>query len=150
MTSYPAPTATRVLVMLSVLAVAMTMPAIAAPVPLNMSGCELALAEWGIEILGVHTSAAGRLLDFRYRVVDASKAELMFNRAARPRLVDDSTGMTLIVPNPPKVGALRSKGRPQVGHSYFMLFGNPGQLVKPGGLVTLVVGDLRAEHLVVE
>jgi hypothetical protein len=150
MTTYTAPAAARLLVLLAVLATAMTSPAVAMVDGENTSGCQSALAEWGIEILGVHTSAAGNLLDLRYRVVDASKAEVLFKGAARPRLLDDSTGAALIVPNPPKVGALRSKGQPKVGHNYFMLFGNPGHLVKPGGLVTLVVGDLRAEHLVVE
>ena len=31
-----------------------------------------------------------------------------------------------------------------------MIFGNPGALVKHGGRVTLVVGNLRAEGLIVD
>jgi hypothetical protein len=108
------------------------------------------VSAWGVEVLGIHTSAAGYLLDFRYRVVDPVKAAPILDRSVKPFVVAESSGLHLGVPSPPKVGSLRNTGRPEAGRSYFVLFGNPGKLVKPGELVTVVVGDFKVENLKVE
>ena len=51
----------------------------------------------------------------------------------------------------PKVGALRPSAlKPEAGRIYFILFNNTGDLVQSGNKVTIVSGDFRAEHLVVE
>jgi hypothetical protein len=49
-----------------------------------------------------------------------------------------------------KVGLLRSKGKPEAGRDYFILFGNTGGVVKKGNMVTVVIGDFKVENLVVE
>ena len=54
------------------------------------------------------------------------------------------------VPNPPKVGAVRTTRPPQPGRTYFMLFGNPARFVKPGNKVAVMAGDFKADNLVVE
>jgi hypothetical protein len=105
---------------------------------------------WGVDILGIHLSAAGYILDFRYQVVDPAKACRLVDRSVRPILIDEASGHTLIVPSPPKVGSLRSVGDPKQGRNYFVLFGNPGKLVTRGGHVTVIIGDLLIPGVEVE
>ena len=51
----------------------------------------------------------------------------------------------------PKIGALRQSAlNPEAGKIYFVLFKNPNGYVKPGSRVTVVIGDFKAEHLVVD
>lgn len=105
---------------------------------------------WGIDILGVRRVASGLMLRFDYRVVDPARAVRLNDRHARPYLLDEATGTALAVPTMENIGELRQLAPFQVDRSYFILFGNPGGLVKRGGRVTLVVGDARAEQLVVD
>lgn len=106
--------------------------------------------DWGIEILAIRQSAAGYMLDMRYKVIDAEKAIPIFDRKVRPYLIDQASGAKFAVPNPPKTGPLRTSDRPQAGRNYFIFFANPGRFIKPGSKVTVVIGDFRAENLTVE
>ena len=106
--------------------------------------------QWGVKVLPIRLSAEGYMLDFRYRVLDAEKAAPLFDRKIKPYLVDEATGAILVVPEPPKVGALRNTRKPQPDRNYFVLFANPGRYVQKGKRVTVVIGDFKAEHLVVE
>ncbi len=111
----------------------------------------LALEEkWGIQIQTTRMSAAGFIIDFRYRVIDSEKAAPLFNRQTKPYLIDQASGKKLAVPNPPKIGPLRTSNKPQANRIYFILFSNPGGFVKSGNRVTVVIGDFKADNLVVE
>lgn len=90
------------------------------------------------------------MLDFRYRVLDPEKAMPLFDRKIKPYLVDEATGAMFVVPEPPKVGALRTTRKPVPDRNYFIMFANPGKFVKPGNKVTIVIGDFRAENLIVQ
>jgi hypothetical protein len=90
------------------------------------------------------------MLDFRYRVLDAEKAAPLFDRKNKAHLIDQATGAKFLVPESPKVGALRTTRPPQVGKNYFIIFANPGKYIKKGNTVTVVVGDFKVENLVVE
>jgi hypothetical protein len=90
------------------------------------------------------------MVDFRYRVLDAEKAAPLFKRQTKPKLIHEESGKVLAVPEPAKTGALRNSNTPHVGKIYWMFFGNAGKLVNPGDRVTVVIGDFRADHLVVE
>ncbi len=106
--------------------------------------------QWGVEVLGVRQTAAGYMLEFRYRVLDAARAKPLFERRTKPVLVDEQSGLSLVVPTPPKTGALRNSNPPLAGHTYWMFFGNPGGFVRPGRRVSVVIGDFRAEGIVVQ
>jgi hypothetical protein len=106
--------------------------------------------KWGIQIQGIRLSAAGYMLDFRYRVINVEKALPLFNRKIKPYLIDQATGTKTAVPNPPKVGPLRTSNQPIANRIYFMFFANPGRFIKSGNKVTVVVGDFRAENLTVQ
>jgi hypothetical protein len=106
--------------------------------------------QWGIEIVYVRQTAAGYMLEFRYKVLDAEKAKALFERQTKPVLTHVSSGAKLIVPTPAKTGALRNSNMPIDGHTYWMFFANPGQLVKVGEQVNIEIGDFQAEGLVVQ
>ncbi|GAB6906393.1 putative transmembrane protein [Desulfosarcina cetonica] len=106
--------------------------------------------KWGIDITGIHMSAHNYMVDFRYRVLDADKAMALFDRQTKPYLIDQTSGKVLAVPNTAKLGPLRNSNQPQEGKIYWMFFGNRGGLIDTGSKVTVVIGDFRAENLVVE
>jgi len=106
----------------------------------------------GIRMEGLRLSAAGYMLDFRYRVVDPDKAAVLLDRKIRPYLLDEASGAQLGVPDTAKLGQLRTTGRNKVvpDQDYFILFANPGRYVQAGTKMTLVMGDLRIENLIVQ
>jgi hypothetical protein len=112
---------------------------------------ETAEQKLGIEIIGIRLSAAGYMLDFRYRAVDPERAAILFDRKTKPYLIHEGTGARFLVPAPAKVGPLRqTTNKPEAGRSYFMMFANPSRYVKAGDRVTIVFGDYRMEHLKVQ
>ncbi len=106
----------------------------------------------GIRMEGLRLSAAGYIVDFRYRVIDPAKAAPLLDRKIRPYLLDVASGAQLGVPDTAKLGQLRTTGRNKVRpeQDYFILFANPGRFVQAGNRMTLVMGDLRIENLVVQ
>jgi len=106
--------------------------------------------KWGIEILAIRLTAADYMLDLRYRVLDAEKAAPLFKPEWKPYLMHLVSGKVLDVPAPAKVGPLRTTEPPKLGRIYWMFFGNAGKLIKKGDLVTVIIGDFKAEKLVVE
>jgi len=105
---------------------------------------------WGIEIKGLRRTSGGFMLDFRFRVLDTAKAAPLFVRATKPYLLDPVSGAMFQVPNPPKTGPLRTSNPPKEGVVYWMFFANPGRYLEPGASVTVVIGDFRAENLIVQ
>lgn len=106
--------------------------------------------KWGIERITVRLWAAGYMMQFRYRVIDPEKASELLNRQTKAYLIDQATGTKLGVPIS-KLGAMRTTAvKPEANRDYFILFSNPGGLVKNGDRVTVVIGDFRAENLIVE
>ncbi len=106
--------------------------------------------QWGIRPVMLLLSSGGYMLDFRYHVTDADKAAPLFSRQIKPYLIDEASGAKFFVPETPKVGALRQTRRPVAGKNYFIIFGNPAKYVKRGSKVTVMLGDAKIEHLVVQ
>lgn len=106
--------------------------------------------QWGVDVIFLRQTSAGYMLEFRYKVLDPEKAAPLFDRQTKPLLTHVSTGAKLIVPTPPKTGALRNSNPPLTDHTYWMFFANPGQLVKPGDIVDIEIGDFAVRGLVVE
>lgn len=105
---------------------------------------------WGVEVMYVRETAAGHMLEFRYRVLDAAKAKPLFERQTKPVLTHAETGAKLIVPSPPTTGALRNSNPPIAGRVYWMFFSNPGKLVRPGQHVNIEIGEFHVDGLVVQ
>lgn len=114
------------------------------------AGTDLA-AKWGIQVASLRMTAGDRMVDFRYKVIDPTKAAVLGQHDSKAYLIDQATGTKLRVPSSPKVGALRSRAdQPIAGTVYTVLFGNAAGLVRAGSLVTIEIGDFRATNLKVE
>jgi len=107
--------------------------------------------KWGIQVSSLFLSAGGNMVDFRYRVLDPVKAAPLAKVENKPKLIDQTTGATLLVPTTPTVGSLRqTTPRLTTGKIYFMLFADTQKHVKRGDKVSVVVGDFRVDNLTVE
>jgi hypothetical protein len=105
--------------------------------------------EWGIEVLDVHQTSAGYMLQFSYRVLDPRTAKPLFDRKTKPYLLDVATGAKVIVPSPEKVGQLRNVNTPETGRTYWMMFANPGKMIQKGSQVSVHIGDFDSGVLTV-
>jgi hypothetical protein len=105
---------------------------------------------WGVDSLSVKWVESGEVIRFAYHVLDADKARALNNKKDEPSLIDPRAGVKLVVPALEKVGQLRQSGTPETGKSYWMAFSNKGRLVKRGDHVVVVIGQFRADGLVVD
>ena len=107
--------------------------------------------DWGIRIVGLRATMSGLMVDFRYKIIDAKKASSLLDINKKVYLLVEKNQARLGVPNAKKVGALRQTThtkKVKKGRDYFILFGNPGaRYITPGDKATLVIGDLKVEHL---
>ncbi len=137
-------------VMISAIVCIGALPAGQSTIAENQSQTDPILDKWGIKVLGITNSAAGYMLDFRYRVLDAEKAAPLMQRQAKPYVLDEASGARFQVMRGSKVGSMRQTGgKPEAGRNYTIIFVNPGRHIKPGNKVSVAIGDFRAENLVV-
>ncbi len=112
-----------------------------------------AIAEkWGVELVSLRLTAAGYMIDFRFRVLDVDKSRTFFDSRIKPQLVVEKSNAKLPVPMAAKVGAFRTTNRGRnikPDKTYYIVFANPDAHVKSGETVTMVVGDFKEAHLVV-
>ena len=110
-------------------------------------------ANWGIEVIGIKQAMAGYMLDFRFRVVDLDKARPLFDPRNQAYLETERSHIKLPVPMAEKIGSFRPTNRGQnikAGKTYYILFANPDNHVKPDEKVAVVIGDFKVEHLTVK
>jgi len=107
---------------------------------------------WGVDSLVVKYTESGEVIRFSYRVLDGEKAKQLNDKKAEPALIDPRAEVKLVVPSLEQVGLLRQtpSGKPEVGKIYWMAFSNKGRPVKRGDHVDIVIGNFRAEGLVVD
>lgn len=105
---------------------------------------------WGVDSLAVKSAESGEIIRFTYRVLDPVKAKALSEKKNEPSLIDPGAGVKLVVPSLEKVGKLRQSSTPQAGKVYWMAFSNKGGYVKPGHRVNVVIGQFRADNLVVQ
>jgi hypothetical protein len=104
----------------------------------------------GVEVVSLRRTADGRMLDFRYRVVDPEKASPLLLRSTPAYLVHEASGAKLGIPET-RVGRMRQNTlKPEKGRIYWMLFHAAGRKIAPGDKVTVVVGEHRFENLTVQ
>jgi len=106
---------------------------------------------WGIDSLNVKWTESGEMVRFSWRVLNPQKAAPLNDKKHEPALQDPQAGVSLVVPQMEKVGQLRQASQNiEAGKSYWMAFSNAGRRVKRGDRVNVVIGNFRAEGLVVE
>jgi hypothetical protein len=105
---------------------------------------------FGITLVSLRPTAAGQMLDLRFKVIDPEKARPILDKGNKAFLTDAASGKVLPVPVT-KAGSMRQTTlKPEAGRVYFMLFSNPGRLVKEGSRVNLVIGRFRKDGIVVD
>lgn len=105
---------------------------------------------WGVDSLRVRAVESGEIIRFSYRVLDADKAKVLNDKKAEPVLIDPRARVQLVVPTMEQVGQLRQSAPPETGRSYWMAFSNKGRVVRRGDHVIVMIGEFRADGLVVE
>jgi hypothetical protein len=105
---------------------------------------------WGIDSISVKLVESGELVRFSYRVLDPGKAQVLNDKQSEAKLEDPKSGVSLVVPTMEKIGQLRQTAAPEAGRSYWMTFSNKGRRVKRGDRVNVVVGQFRANNVVVD
>jgi hypothetical protein len=116
----------------------------------SQGGATYYARRFGVDQMRVIYTASGSELEFRYRVIDPDKAAVLSDKRLAPYLIDERSGIRLMVPVVEQVGALRTTGTPERGREYFMLFGNAGKTVKPGARVDVSIGTFQVRGLTVE
>lgn len=103
-------------------------------------------ARHGIDINLVAVTAAGGLVELRMQITDPDKANAVIHEPQdRPVLVAEDTGQTLAMSAPP-----HHKANLELGREYFFLLANAHNALRPGSEVTVVVDDVRLEHVEVQ
>ena len=105
---------------------------------------------FGVDQMRVRYTASGASVEFRYRVVNPDRAAMLSDKRATPYLIDEQTGIKLMVPVVEQIGALRQTTTPEQGREYFMLFANAGKIIKPGQRVDVSIGPFQVRGLTVE
>lgn len=101
-------------------------------------------AETGVHVVRVAVTGGGGLVDLRYEVVDAGKAQHL--QHVPPTLVDAGSGEvidTYLMDHAHSAPA-------EAGHTYPLIFVNERGLVERGGEVAVVIGGTRLEQVAVE
>jgi len=120
----------------------------AAPMP--PSARQYYAITWGVDELSAKLVESGQLVRFNYRVIDAVKAAPLNTKASSPQMFDGQAHVVLQVPTMEKVGPLRQSTAPENGKSYWMVFSNKGNYVKPGHRVSVLIGPVRIDGLIVQ
>jgi hypothetical protein len=102
-------------------------------------------ARFGIRVTQIGLTADGGMLDMRFVAIDPALAEQLSHGSKVPMrlVVEDGNRLLNSEAMAPHGGALHA------GSTYFTLFRNDGGLLRHGSRVTLLIGDLELQHLVV-
>jgi hypothetical protein len=103
-------------------------------------------ARSGVRLVRVSTTGGGGLLDLRYQVVDADRAQSVHDAETPPIMIDERSGLLV---SQLFMGHMHH-GQPKPGVSYYLIFLNPGNIVRAGSRVTVQLGDARVPHVVVQ
>jgi hypothetical protein len=107
--------------------------------------------QYGVSLLGVRMTAAGHMLDFRYRVLDTNKAGRLIRPKMGLALIDQASKAEMSVPVMDKVGALKqTRSHLFPDRTYSVIFSNRAGIVRPGSKVSIQFGDLTLDNLIVE
>lgn len=105
---------------------------------------EAAIADkYGIRMTHIAVLADGGLIDFRFQILDPDKASPLFDLATRPVMYVEATGQKVdSLYHPPHGHDLAA------GQSQYFIYNNQNGAIKSGQAVSVVLGDLRLEHII--
>jgi hypothetical protein len=105
---------------------------------------------WGVDKLRASYTSSGNLIKFTYRVIQPKLAKTLGDHENAPELIGIRSNAVLHIPTMEKIGQLRQMSAAEAYKDYWMVFSNKGNLVKPGDEVSVIIGQFRADGLIVE
>src|SRR6185312_14278330 len=95
----------------------------------------------GVRITQVALTGGGGLVDLRFQVVDADRAASLHEAAHPSALVDEATGAVVnqVLMDHAHKGAFAT------GVTYYLVFQNPGNWLRHGSKVTVLLGNAQVE-----
>jgi hypothetical protein len=113
------------------------------PPPVTVSEATLE-SDYGLRINLLAVTAAGGMIDLRFKVLDKEKAaQLLGTPQPRLAVIAEDSGTVIQAPADTKQSFTLEDGQ-----VYFVQFPNAGHAVETGSPVSLVIGGVRLEHLV--
>jgi hypothetical protein len=98
----------------------------------------------GMRITLIAVTAAGGMVDFRFKVTDVEKAKkILQDGKLLPSLMVAGSNVSL-KPAPETLQDLKLEN----GLVYYILYSNTGNLVKPGTPVSVLIGDWQLEPII--
>jgi hypothetical protein len=90
-------------------------------------------------------TGGGGLVDLRYQVVDPDRANALHEPSTPPAVVDERSGLVVheLLMSHSHTGPFKA------GVTYYLVFNNPGNWVRHGSKVTVLLGNAQVEHVVV-
>jgi hypothetical protein len=97
----------------------------------------------GARITQVAVTGGGGLVDLRFQVVDPDRAAALHDPQTPSALIDEANGVVVdrLLMNHAHAGPFNA------GETYYLVFENPGSLVRRGDAVTVLLGGVQVEHV---
>jgi hypothetical protein len=100
----------------------------------------------GVKVTHVAITGDGGLVDLRFQVIDPSLAAAIHDPTDPPAVVDEQSG---VVVHDLFMG--HSHNAPfHAGVSYYLIFLNPGNLLQRGSQVSVLLGNVQIQHVIVQ
>ncbi len=107
--------------------------------------------DWGIKPIHLRITAAGYMIEFRYKILDMEKALLLSDRKDFPYLLSMKSRAKLSVPYGSTVGFLKSNRRfLKKGKNYIAMFSNEGKHMLVGDKVKIQIKKQVSPELVLQ
>lgn len=126
-----------------------------APAPLETTNAITSISpetleeRFGVQIRLLGVTAAGGMIDLRYKVLDKEKAAFLVGEASEPPvLIAEENGITLALDT--STHGMKHNTRLENDQIYFHFFPNTQNAVKPGSPVTIVFGSVRLNPILAQ
>jgi hypothetical protein len=103
-------------------------------------------SRYGVRLLGAYVTAAGGMIEIEYQVVDPARAASIHDDEISPVL--EVRGVRFDTPG--MVGHGHSKETPVAGRTGYVLLANSLGLLRVGDPVSIVVGELSLDGVILE
>ncbi len=101
--------------------------------------------KWGIHISHIAVVADGGLIDFRFVVLDPDKAAPVMEVDTRPHLYVEETGYEVS-----SLYHIMHNHDIPAGESHYLIYNDSNGAIKSGTSVSVVIGDMRLEHIIAQ
>ncbi len=99
----------------------------------------------GLRVSLIAVTAAGGLVDVRFKVLDVEKVTSLFQDSANvPILIVEDSGVTTLPPDFKGIEDVEFI----VNRAYPLLYVNPEGAIQTGTSLTVVIGEYRIEHII--